>query len=188
MKNDYLWDKTESDADIERLENLLSDLRYQPTSPPALEQKQLVFEPRRAWFGLSLPRVFAAAIAGLLLVGIWFLIPRSESGKSVASISTAPDSRPAVETDTKVLARTPETTEEKDLPVMEPKPVKTVYLPEAKTTRRAIPAKASATKRSKRIEALTSEEKYAYDQLKLALSITGSQLKAVSDTINRTED
>ena len=36
--------------------------------------------------------------------------------------------------------------------------------------------------------ALTSEEKYAYGQLMLALSITSSKLKLVKDTINRIEE
>ena len=36
MNNDYLWDKTGEDAEIESLENLLGGLRFQPTAPPAL--------------------------------------------------------------------------------------------------------------------------------------------------------
>jgi hypothetical protein len=38
------------------------------------------------------------------------------------------------------------------------------------------------------VETLTAEEKYAYDQLMLALSITGSKLKIVKDKIAGTED
>jgi hypothetical protein len=35
---------------------------------------------------------------------------------------------------------------------------------------------------------LTKEEQYAYDQLKVALWLTGSKLKVVQDTINRVDD
>jgi hypothetical protein len=37
-------------------------------------------------------------------------------------------------------------------------------------------------------ENLTRDERYAYDRLMLALSITGSKLKVVQDTIDRKGD
>jgi len=42
--------------------------------------------------------------------------------------------------------------------------------------------------RSKPPVTLTKEEQYAYDQLRVALFITGSKLKVVQDTIDRVDD
>ena len=44
MNNDYLWDRTGSDADIERLESLLGGMKFQPDGPPA---REIVIEPAR---------------------------------------------------------------------------------------------------------------------------------------------
>ncbi len=179
MNNDYLWDKTGNDADIERLETLLSDLRYQPVAPPTLVQKQLVFEPRRTWFRRSLARILAGGVAGVLLVGVWFLISRRDISNETTPVSAK---------DTQVGAITQAPAKEGNVPRSDPEPVKTVYLPERKAARRVIAARAVAAKPPRRPERLTRQERYAYDQLMLALSITGSKFKAVSDTINRTED
>ena len=50
-----------------------------------------------------------------------------------------------------------------------------------------VPGVASIAENAMR-PALTEEEKYAYGQLMLALSITGSKLKIVKDTINGVEE
>ncbi len=36
MKEDYLWDKTGENHEIERLENALKMFRYKETAPPSL--------------------------------------------------------------------------------------------------------------------------------------------------------
>ena len=43
MKEDYLWDKTGSDPEIEKLENALKAFRYQETAPPELPAKNYSF-------------------------------------------------------------------------------------------------------------------------------------------------
>ena len=39
-----------------------------------------------------------------------------------------------------------------------------------------------------KLNKLTKEEEYAYDQLKLALTITGSKLKLLKDKVESVED
>ena len=43
MNEDYLWDKTGEDPEIEKLENALQVFRYKETAPPALPAKALPF-------------------------------------------------------------------------------------------------------------------------------------------------
>ncbi len=55
MKEDYLWNKTGNDPEIEKLENALKAFRYQETAPPALPAKIIPFETKtsRGFFRLA---------------------------------------------------------------------------------------------------------------------------------------
>ena len=66
MNEQYLWDKTGSDAEIEGLENALRVFRYRPFKPPELPAKVMtsVEPPRRNWFRLGFAVAFAAAAIG----------------------------------------------------------------------------------------------------------------------------
>ena len=73
MKDDYLWDKTGEDAEIQGLENALKAFRYQESEPPALPQKVFTVEKAngRRFFQFRFAlAAFAAVVAVLSLV--WF--------------------------------------------------------------------------------------------------------------------
>ncbi|HEY8559820.1 MAG TPA: hypothetical protein VIL74_05410 [Pyrinomonadaceae bacterium] len=189
MKEDYLWDKTGADAEIEGLENALKAFRFEETAPPALPQTAFAIEkekPRVFWrFGLAF-----AAFACLLTVFsiVWFQLgARQTPGDAVVSeINPALDREKAAD----------ETFIEKTTPPAE-KPVRatTSAAPKiVKIARKSAPAARPVKAVTRRTvtkapaETLTAEEKYAYNQLMLALSITGSQLKIVKDKVQGIED
>jgi hypothetical protein len=76
MNQDYLWDKTgECDPEIERLEEILAPLRYQPK--PLAIPKDLKLKRQRSYLPLL---AIAATIAMVLLAaGIWLKLKRQET-------------------------------------------------------------------------------------------------------------
>ncbi|HYJ45177.1 MAG TPA: hypothetical protein VEV81_01095, partial [Pyrinomonadaceae bacterium] len=92
MKEDYLWDKSgEVDADIERLEGMLSGLRYKrPAEPLPLP---VVSRPR---LRLNFPLLAAAAALVLLLLagGLWLGLRRPASGNEVITSGPPPTTGP----------------------------------------------------------------------------------------------
>lgn len=184
MKEDYLWNKTGSDPEIERLENVLSMLRYQETPTPALQTaKEIPFAaiaPKRKFV---LAFAFAASVAVVAFVGFWSMTPTADIGSDQVLTTSdpvhiesfvKPGNDPIVET----IKNTNQVPERK--PLTAPR-----YVPLVFRERRAT-AKRPAVK--KQPVSLTREEKYAYGQLLLALSITGSKLKIVQDRVNGVED
>lgn len=198
MKEDYLWDKTGSDAEIEKLENALQVFRYEESAPPIIPAKVLPFKkeaPRRIF---PLFRAIAACLAlASISLGVWTLISntkneiagdfsqepvlKTESANPAAPVSeNAPPAKPEVD----------------DNPAF----TKTVYIePKSKTksllinksiSKNAKRDKTTArkVKNSEKTVRLTEEEKYAFDQLMLALSITSSKLSLVKQTVEGAED
>ena len=188
MNNDYLWDMTGDDAEIEGLENLLSGLKYQPTTPPVLPVViELKTEPKTPWWKFSLAFAVPACLLIAILAGFWMTRPTQQL-KAVNEVKefqppSGPPQIPSAITSPE--SPTPETEIAKDT---SPKLVTTLYTPKPKRKEMTYAVQTRYRKRQPKFETLTSEEKFAYDQLKLALSITGSKLKVVSDTINRAED
>ncbi len=192
MKEDYLWDKTGEDADVQALENALKAFRFQENAPPPMPQKVFTVE-RQGWrkvFRLSLAFASLASVA-LVFSLAWFGLsggvrPASEIAakadelkrveKSAADAfvaprdETAPVQSPEIAPPTAVKAQVVKVSR-KRAPLV--RPLKAVW--------RKPPPKAPA-------ETLTAEEKYAYQQLMLALSITGAQLKIVKDKVQGIEE
>jgi hypothetical protein len=190
MKEDYLWDKTGDDAEIQGLENALKAFRYQETAPPELPQRVFTLEaPKRGkffQFRLALA-VFAPVVLVLLLA--WFqFVSRQHPAVENAAQTSAPQTS------------APTTAEEKFAKQSEILPVVEIQQPRA-VKRKAVRAFQRNAPKPRLIrtvlrtdapkepaETLTAEEKYAYRQLMLALSITGTQLKIVKDKINGLEE
>ena len=215
MNEEYLWDKTGEDAEIEQLENMLAAFRYQEIAPPALPAKILPFPPKSAEnisSGITLRRrskVFAfAACAAAILIAFGILLQLQFSNTAIVTDS-AKISMPQVNNDIRensdASVASPESSATQQSQIMprfeelkKPSakhPAKRTVKQNAVTTRRIIPKVSLKTEIiavNAKVEnpnaALTREEKNAYDQLMLALSITGSKLKIVRDKIDRTEE
>lgn len=181
MNEEYLWNKTGNDPRIEGMENALKAFRYKPMAPPELPAKTFVLEqkPRRRFlsFGLAF-----ASIAAAIALSAWFLIPNR-------NIATGSDSAQTTEPQTTIAHQidsppTPKTA----LPTREtaPSPIKIRHV--ARPLARPINAIAFKTKDKNPPVMFTNEEKYAYGQLMLALSITESKLRIVRDTIAGNEE
>ncbi|HSU26052.1 MAG TPA: hypothetical protein VLI65_08730, partial [Pyrinomonadaceae bacterium] len=172
MKTDeYLWDKTGSDTEIERLEGALAAFRYKASDAPALPVESNLAKAYRAW---SIPRfAFASAMAAsfallLVSIGLWMQPStitterRPELAASVQpaidiAVPKAPATMPAKAVTTKrQTVKRSFTTWKRGTPTIQ-----------NNTTARLVErGKTSPVKLSK-------EELYAYNQLMLALEITG---------------
>jgi hypothetical protein len=187
MKTDeYLWDKTGSDTEIERLEGALAAFRYKASDPPALPDESTPAKAYRAW---SIPRfAFASAMAAsfavlLVSIGLWMqpsTITTERRPELAASVQPAidiavpkpPATMPAKAVTTKrQTVKRSFTTWKRGTPTIQ-----------NNTTARLVErGKTSPVKLSK-------EELYAYNQLMLALEITGSKLRLVRDRVEVEKD
>jgi hypothetical protein len=211
MKQDYLWDKSGEDREIAELENALAAFRYKETAPPALPAKILPFQskivekvviekPRRRF-----SYAFAACAAAILIAfGVLFQISTDKNAagndleqtfsinQETQNNSNADaesftlqnvETSPQIEVSKQIIKQF-----EKTLGSFKTKP-KTVksHHPVSKVSdsNQTFPRNAE-TKNSPVV--LTDEEKHAYDQLMLALSITSSKLKIVKDKVNGVEE
>jgi hypothetical protein len=218
MKEDYLWDKTGRDPEIEKLENALQVFRCRPAATPFADVKAEVipFKPivksefRRPRTRLSarssfLPATAAAAACLLALVTISALIwlrfsvqPANNGGDDLAENSAPPPAaaaKVAIAPENSVAANdfkpaSPEFFDDSKPIAFKNKTFK-IRAPAAKklapNKSAAVAARNLKNSRPQTVR-LTDEEKYAYSQLMLALSITGSSLKTVRDKIEGVED
>ena len=112
MKDDYLWDRTgEPDPEIQQLEEILGELRYEPRpfEVPAEEK----FNRERSFFRVSAPRLAIAAAIAMLVVGLgaWVMLQQAKQAQtpSVAQTSNQPSNTPpANQTPGTVASRSPE--------------------------------------------------------------------------------
>lgn len=197
MKQDYLWDKTGAEPEIENLENALAVFRYKEIAPPALPAKIIPFKkesPRRSFrFAYAIAACTAFLMIGL---GVWFQFSTNEieTQENVAQTiqPQIPEPLPnaaIVENPAPIVNNaetSPKTKMESAKRISALKPVR---------KNKIIPAVVRPTeKRDGNIAAkkpdvqLTKEEQYAYDQLMLALSITSSKLKLVKDKVEGFEE
>jgi hypothetical protein len=187
MKEDYLWDKTGEDAGIQALENTLKAFRYTETAPPELPAKVFTVEkPKRGRF-FQFRFAFAAIVA--ILSVVWFQIANNKipSNQSVAAIETPkPDAKIAAENFSSAPGAAAVVKDENFAPKAKSKSIK--IRQKSAPVVRAERAILRTTEPKQPAETLTAEEKYAYDQLILALSITGSKLRIVKDKLNGIEE
>lgn len=182
MNNDYLWDKTGSDAEIEELENALRNFAHREVIAPAIAKTEvIVFKPK--------PRVkifrYAMAVAACLLfvavsLGIWINVSRNASIDETMAQDTNAD-KFAV-TQNELQKDTTQAGSEIRIYGVE-------QIPAAKQLKKKIvPIARKVRKHAAASEpALTAEEQYAYEQLKLALSITGSKLRLIKEKVESHE-
>ncbi len=198
MKEDYLWDKTGSDPEIEKLETALRFFRYEETAAPVIPAKVLPFIkkefPRRNFPFL---RAIAACLAlTSISLGVWILISNTKKEiagnvlqKSVVEPDFANPIKPADE-----IVPPPKPKEE-----IKPTFKKTVYIEPKSSPKSLLVSKSGSkngahnstnrkVKNTEKTVRLTEEEKYAYEQLMLALSITSSKLKIVKEKVESAEN
>ena len=190
MNEDYLWDKTGDDPEIERLENVLAVFRYQEAEAPVLPLANItpfVEQTPRRRFAFAF--AFAAISTAVILLSVWFQISGVKVGSEKDLNATVP---------LQIISETRDETKINKIDASRLERVESVNQssrgnltsvrrPTALITRQnKTTAKTLANKN--RAVALTSEEKYAYGQLMLALAITSSKLRIVQDTITRIED
>lgn len=184
MNNEYLWSKSGNDPEIEKLETALAPLRYREALPPRPTSNEVaVGERQPRWRITWTAFAFAASVAAISIAwAVWPLRPVGENG-----FSTVPDLVFVSGAESPML----------NVPAEPTAPDTHISVPPARRERRRIsPTTASGVRRIKAKDAapndsvatLSDEEKYAYRQLMLALSITGSKLKIVKDTIDGTEN
>lgn len=199
MKEDYLWDKTGSDPEIEKLENALKAFRQRDNAPPAIPAKNASrkqIEPKRSIFPFAF--AFAASVIFvLILVGVWFQIadrgnsPQDNLVKTTSQKTSEIKQSETIETQTEI----PTQVEENPIVEIAEKPAKLkkskVYKTGKSTKQKVRQTKTVkiAKKQKQTVSAkieiaeLTDEEKYAYNQLMLALSITSEKLNLVKDKV-----
>ena len=180
MNDEYLWQKTGSDPEIEKLEQKLGVLRHR-FEPLRLTIPEPVAEsPQVPRWRLALAFAFATPVLAATLIAALFIGINNDA--DIVFVES-----PELE----ILAAPPPTSNEepKVNPVSAPK-----IIPQFARNKRGTKIrtesvvdheqKAKDIKPNSRIAALTDEEKFAYRQLMLALSISSSKLKIVQDTIN----
>jgi hypothetical protein len=154
----YLWDKSGSDPEIEKLEDALRVFRYKETQAPALLMNNVVaFKKKDSRKVFSLPVTIAAAVALMAVIsGLWFFISSKKEnvGNYVA-----------------LGIRQEEEIPWEMLPIEKKKRV--VLVPIAKNVHRSTPKPKDDEIR------LTDEERYAYEQLMKALKITSDKLNYI---------
>lgn len=187
MNEEYLWNKTGEDPEIERLEQALAVFRHRENAmPPVLPAAEDTKSAPRWRFSLAF--AFAACAAVVFGAVIWIQFAGT-SGDAEDMITYV--ANPIVEGSTS--APQPETA-----PPAAPQPVKPAS-PEPRRVKQRIESTVARTIRGPKtihrdnrapqgIASLTKEERHAYEQLMLALSITSSKLKIVKDTINGTDN
>lgn len=195
MNEDYLWDKSGADAEIEKLENALRQFRYQETAPPVVSTNVLPFKKPapRQWFQLSSVTAIAACLLFALLAGAaWMKILRSNIERD-----TVAETRPLQNSTAQPVDEIINSESRIELPVVKSGVVNSPVRVKSFKVRAVLPVQATRQKQlkikiDKTVPApavkLTDEEKYAYDQLMLALSITSSKLKIVKDKVEGTDE
>lgn len=192
MKEDYLWDKTGAkDPEIERMEKALAAFRYRETAAPEIPAPIVSAKtelPRRS-FRLSFALAALTTAAIFVCFGVWFQVSnyRIETVKDLPKTFAPPV---AVETPSENAVSKPNDSFVKKIAAPKKSVQSKIVKIERKISSVAIRKVLIARNQKPKKPAvkLTAEEKYAYDRLMLALSITGSKLKLVTDKVYGAEN
>ncbi len=189
MSEDYLWDKSGKDSEIERLEDALQTFRYRETAAPELPSKMLSLKKEKPRWSFKLTFALAAfATLAIIFAGVRLQIPDNKI--EVAAIpleNAAPPMVEQISDESSVEKPRYSIIKTRVIPrkSIAPKPDKIRKYAAIAENKSDLIAEHSKVKKPP--VKLTVDEKYAYDQLMLALSITGSKLRLVTDKIDVTE-
>ncbi|MCU0238917.1 MAG: hypothetical protein MUC29_05705 [Pyrinomonadaceae bacterium] len=199
INKNYLWDKTESDAEIENLENLLQGFRLQESEAPILPQKIVNIQPQIRRKSFYKQFALAASLIFAVLLGIWFLYPNKNNvSNEIVKQNDVP--KPLQSIPKEEIAVPEQINSVPKIVLSSKKPLNAVPKQFNATPKRFLADKKplnyiaeqqkpkEKVKKDKAEIVLTKEEVEAYEKLKLALSITGEKLKIVKDKIDNTEE
>ena len=179
MKQDYLWDRSGTDADVERLEELLSVFRHNEEAPAksnVVEFPVHQINGRKTW----LFAIAASLAIGAFAIGAWRISSDADQASTVAKTTSVVEVPSVVNiSPANVVQEVDNTGSAIDAAIYTPRPSKA----------RASVQRASFAVRSKHRKpagnpSFTKAEVQAYNQLMLALTITGSKLQIVKDSVN----
>jgi hypothetical protein len=185
MNENYLWDKTGEDAEIEKLEDLMKGFRQSKISAPKLPQIEAPKLVKKSLKTFRYLIAVAACVAfAIISIGFWVnstinkndevankIVPNENLSKPETPQQVDPDF------DYKV-ADVPIRKEKNSRPI----PAKLVSLKRNEQKIEMVKVRLKIDQNPREVK-LTADEKFAYEQLKLALSITGTQLKIVKDKV-----
>lgn len=162
MKDDYLWDRSgQPDPEIQQLEEILGDLRYQP------RQLEIPADLKTGGNHFQFSRYAIAAAVALIVLGVgaWLALQ-----KQTTQVATVPQPQPA-----EVKTVTPE----EPKPVAVPAPADKTVAAEIETTRRTARVKSHRSRTTKAPQ-LSSEELAeavaAKERLMMAMRLASSKL------------
>jgi hypothetical protein len=185
MSDTYLFEKEGRDPDIERLEGLLSVYRIEPL-PPSLNRAKREVVKKGSLFRLRFSYALITAALAVVVVSFAILIGfLNQKGRDVGTLRSfeempfKPDQNISAASIADV-NELPEPPAEKQRSAAERQPILTKV--------RSVKFRKQTAKGQFAKVKLTPEEKYAYQQVLVALWITGSKLKVVQDTINGVND
>lgn len=194
MKNDYLWDKSGADAEIERLEQTLSVFAFEPrkfqVEPGVAPQAVRTRTSMRSWLRSLRPIVafsvacflLAVAVGAGLVAFVGFVADERRGEAVVAPTQPVGDVVVSHESLREESRTNPEALDDRAIvrePVRKrrPAPFRSAFTRQPRTT-------AERRKQSTDKLVVTDEEREAYRQLIFALSLTSSKLRLVNNAVN----
>lgn len=178
MKQDYLFDKEGNDAEVEGLEILLSEFRLANNLRP--ESNVIEFSRKsRSAVQTWVFAIAACVVLGTVFIGVWGLIWQGSAEMPLDIPRTEVQQVPAELAD----VRDTKTSLKSQDPPWLPQRVNSHAMRISASQQKYAAVDGRISKRYLKPK-LTQEEKYAYNQVLLALSITSSKLRLVQDSIN----
>lgn len=181
MNDEYLWQKTGEDPETMQLENALAVFRYREVDPPAVPVA-VETKATRPWRRFALAFAVPAFAAAVVASVIWLPIGKSVDNSDVTfvaqpepAIAEPPALNPAP------VVQPSQQSEPSKQPIRKGEIRPTVATMPRRPIQKARPQQTTNV-------ALTQEERYAYQQLLLALSISSSKLKIAQDAVNGVEN